>query len=232
MVSRKRDLSKFFPDRTPARFIVRLFAEGETEAVYLQKIASSHHVRVESELIVSSPVRLLENAVKWSVDHAKMLRRDNGRNRVWVIFDDDAKAADMAEVIRVWKTCPETCSASCGIRDRNKCEFKDVIDRIRIGFMTPCVEIWGLMCAAGKDSKTAGREYPADRHKLQSMLHTIMPSYVHDGHPYFEIDKMSNWASACSCADNWARTFGTFPSCTRATRYAGIAPLVREIMEG
>lgn len=232
MDKRRPNLTKYFSERKPARFVVRLFSEGETELVYLQKIASAHNVRVTRELVVSSPVLLLSNAFKWVVDNAKMLRKDGGANRIWVVFDDDAKARDMAEVIRIWKVCPELCMKTCKIRDRNRCEYKDLLGRINIGFMTPCVEIWGLMCIDGASQKDSSKVYSADRHKIQSLLHRQMPTYIHDGHPYFEIDKMKGWRQACDRADNWAHSSGPFPDCVRATRYAGISPLVREIMEG
>lgn len=231
MAKKKTSIGKFFPDRKPARFIVRLFSEGETESVYLQKIASAHNVRVDNVCTVSSPVLLVSRAFKWVVENAKMLRKDSGANRIWVVFDDDAKVLDMEEVVRIWKSCPELCLADCKIRDRKRCEFTDVLSRINIGFMTPCFEIWGLMCLGSANSKAASNVvYPEHRHKIQRALHDVMPSYVHDGHPYFEIDKMTGWEQACDRADQWAKTYGEFPDCTHATRFAGIAPLVREIM--
>ena len=232
MAKRQQNLKKYFADRNPARFIVRLFSEGETEAVYLQKIAALHNVRVSVVQKVSSPVQLLSNAIKWVVSKEKLLHQDNGQNRIWVIFDDDAKARDMKEVVRIWKTCPDLCMQFCKIRDRNRCEHGDLLERINVGFMTPCIEIWGLMCMDGINLKTSDRVYPADRHKIQSLLHRQMPTYIHDGHPYFEIGKMKGWQQACDRADKWAQSFGRFPACIHATRYAGIAPLVREIMEG
>lgn len=232
MAKRQQNLKKYFADRNPARFIVRLLAEGETESVYFQKIATSHNVRVSVEQKVSSPVLLLSNAIKWVVSNAKMLYNDNGQNRIWVVFDDDAKARDMEEVVRIWKTCPDICMRLCRIRDRNRCKYSDLLERINIGFMTPCIEIWGLMCMDGINPKAADKVYPANRHKIQSLLHRRMPTYIHDGHPYFEIEKMKGWRQACDRADNWTQSYGIFPACIRATRYAGIAPLVREIMEG
>lgn len=226
MAKRKKNIAACLPERPSARFIIRLFAEGETEVVYLQKIAALHSVRINKELVDSSPIHLLTKAIKWTVEHAKILREDHGKNRIWVVFDDDAKARDMEEVVRIWKICPEECMKTCKIRDRNRCDFNDVLSRVNIGFMTPCIEIWALMCL---DKRVCN--YSLDRHKLQSELHHKMPSYKHDGHPYFDVDKMVEWRKACAQADDWRRTYGDFPNCMHAARYAGIAPLVREIME-
>ena len=216
--------------RNRFRFVVHLFSEGETELDYLQTIGKSCNVQVTRGVVNSSPKVLLANAFKWVKSNAKTLRKEEDFRRVWVVFDDDAKAADMAEIVELWKKCPDLCAEACKIRDRNRCEYADVLERIKIGFMTPCIEIWGLMCTENFTKAAKRKEYSLDRHRLQSELHKRMPSYVHDGHPYFEVDKMNSTLEACQKAEKWISTYGDFPDCVRASRYAGIAPLVKEIL--
>lgn len=212
------------------RFVVHLFSEGETELDYLQKIGKKGNVQVTRGCVVSSPKLLLQEAFMWVRENAKTLRKDGDFRRVWVVFDDDAKAMDMADVVDLWKHCPELCTKTCKVRDRNKCEYSDLFSRIKIGFMTPCVEIWGLMSTEDATKAAKRKEYSLDRHKLQSELHKRMPTYFHDGHPYFEVEKMVSTLDACQKAEDWISTYGNFPDCVNASRYAGIAPLVREII--
>ena len=231
MAKRKADISRFFPARVQFRFAVHLFAEGETEVDYLQKLACGRNVRIIPECVVSSPKVLVERAFKWVVDNAKMLRKEKDRHRVWIVFDDDTKAKDMSEVADIWTKCPDLCREACHIRDRNRCRYTELLDRINIGFMTPCIEIWGLMCSERQSNAAKRKEYSPNRHTLQADLHKRMPTYVHDGHPYFEVDKMTSTQEACKMAFAWIATYGGFPDCLNATRYAGIAPLVKEILD-
>ena len=230
MAKRKtKSLADFLPRRKEARFIVQLFAEGETEVQYLMDIARGRDVRVNHVCVVSSPVLLLSRAFRWVVENASMLRKDGGRNRIWVIFDDDDKVVDMNAVAEMWAKCPELCMKECKIRDRNRCRYNDLFQRIKIGYVKPCIELWALMCMDGVKGSVSDEKYPVDRHEIQSILHKRMRTYVHDGHPYFDVAKMTGWFEACKQADLWSKSYAGFPDCLNATRYAGIYPLVKEI---
>ena len=116
---------------------------------------------------------------------------------------------------------------ACRVRDRKKCRFNDVLNMINVGFSKPCIELWALMCMAESPERI---QFSLDRHALQSQLTKAMPRYNHNRNPYFDVSKMAFWSNACELASQWERTFGTFPDCVAATRYVGIAPLVRRIM--
>lgn len=230
MAKRKtRSLASFLPRRKKARFVVQLFAEGDTEVQYFKDIAHKRDVLVNKVCVTSSPAVLLSNAFRWVVKNASNLRRDGGQNRIWVIFDDDDKVNDMKMIAELWVKCPELCMKECKVRDRNKCKYNDLFKRINIGYVNPCVELWALMCIDGIKGPLTNMKYPINRHKIQSLLHRRMKTYVHDGHPYFEVDKMIGWAEACRQAELWSKSYDGFPDCLNATRYIGLAPLVKEI---
>lgn len=232
MAKRKtKSLADFLPRRRGARFVVQLFAEGDTEVQYFKDIAHGRDVLVNKVCVISSPVVLLSKAFRWVVENASDLRKDGGMNRIWVVFDDDDKVNDMKAVAELWAKCPELCMKVCKVRDRNKCKYNDLFKRINIGYVKPCIELWALMCMDGSNGALADVKYPSDRHKIQSLLHRRMKTYVHDGHPYFEIAKMAGWAEACKQAELWAKSYVGFPDCLNATRYSGFAPLVKEIYE-
>lgn len=215
--------------RGPSRFrlIVHAFMEGGTELDYLQKIAKGKNVRVQSGRIDSSPVALLGAAMKWCVDNAKTLRKSGCIDTVWVIFDDDEKVHDVEAVRRLWGQCAEQCMKHCRVRNRGQCGYSDVLSKINVAFMKPCVELWALMCTPGDGIG----QYPSNRHALQGMLNKVMPTYDHYRHPYFDVSKMTAWRDACAQAEKWEQTFGRFPDCLNATRFDGIAPLVKMIMD-
>lgn len=108
---------------------------------------------------------------------------------------------------------------------------EDALVTINRTAIVSCLELWALMCVDGVEGPIADVKYPSDRHKIQSLLHRRMKTYVHDGHPYFEIAKMTGWDEACKQAELWSKSYAGFPDCLNASRYAGISPLVKEIYE-
>ena len=213
----------------PSRFrlIVHAFVEGRTELDYLQNIAKGQNVRILRERMDSSPVVLLGAAMKWCVDNARILRAKRCVDTVWVIFDEDEKVCEIETVRKLWWQCAESCMRECRIRDRKRCEYNDVLSKINVAFLNPCIELWALMCLP--KLQTGRTQFSSNRHVLQDQLNKLMPTYDHSRHPYFDVSEMTAWREACAQAAEWERTFGIFPDCLKAPRFAGIAPLVEMI---
>lgn len=206
--------------------VVYLFHEGKTELGYLQALAKNRDIRIVPMPSVSSPVILLERALRFVVEVAKDLRY-NPNAEIWVVFDHDAKAKEMAEVGSVLTKCPERCDDDCKIRDIARCEARDVIDRIHVAFMSPCVEIWGILCT---EVGSKIDKLPLDRHELQGLLHKLMPKYDHKSGAQLDVGKMTQTGVAIRRAKAWAATHGQFPECLNASHYAGIYSLVEKII--
>ena len=206
--------------------VVYLFHEGKTELGYLQALAKNRDIRIVPMPSVSSPVILLERALRFVVEVAKDLRY-NPNAEIWVVFDHDAKAKEMAEVGSVLTKCPERCDDDCKIRDIARCEARDVIDRIHVAFMSPCVEIWGILCT---EVGSKIDKLPLDRHELQGLLHKLMPKYDHKSGAQSDVGKMTQTGVAIRRAKAWAATHGQFPECLNASHYAGIYSLVEKII--
>ncbi len=206
--------------------VIYLFHEGKTELGYLQSLAKNRAIRIVPKPSVSAPVTLLEWALSFAVEVAEDLR-ENQAAEIWVVFDHDAKARDMTEVRSVLSKCPPMCFNGCKVRDINQCKAKDILCRIHVAFMSPCIEIWGILCTA-KGSRM--NRFPEDRHELQRLLHELMPRYDHKHGAQFDIDKMTKSEVAIRRAKEWAHTHGKFPECLNAPHYAGIYPLVEKIM--
>ena len=120
------------------RLVVHAFVEGGTELDYLQKIARGRKVRIMEELTSSSPVALLGSAMKWCVDNARLLRASGCVDEVWVLFDEDERIGEVDAAGRLWRQCAEECMRACRIRDRKKCGYNDVLEKINVGFSKPC----------------------------------------------------------------------------------------------
>lgn len=206
--------------------IIYLFHEGKTELGYLQGLARNRAIRIVPEPSVSSPVILLQSAVRFAVIAADELR-DNPDAEIWVVFDYDAKAQDMSKAALTLGKCPERCDGACKVRDIGQCAAKDVLRRIRVAFMSPCIEIWGIMCTE-KGSRID--KFSEDRHVLQRQLHELMPRYNHSRGALFDLTLMSCTDKAIERAKAWTRTHGGFPACLTAPHYAGIYPLVEKIL--
>ena len=200
--------------REPFGLVVHLFHEGGTEIQYLQDLCAGTNVHVLSVKRNANPQSLIDEAVRHLNENAGEFRR-NLRREVWIVFDDDEKPAIPA----VLKAFP---SALRQVKDAT------LRSRIHVAFMKPCIELWGVLCL--KDGVRLYAKAPGHR-KMESLLRKHMPSYRHDGHPYFDIDKMPEWKSACEQARQWEATWGTFPNCGSATWFAGIHELVRRIQD-
>ncbi len=212
-------------DRVPNP-IIYLFHEGKTELGYLQGLARNRMIRIVPEPSVSSPVILLQSAVRFAVMAVDELR-DNPDAEIWVVFDYDAKAQDMAKAATALDKCPDRCAVTCKVRDIRQCDAKDVLGRIHVAFMSPCIEVWGIMCT---EKGARMDKFPEDRHVLQRQLHDLMPRYNHARGALFDLTQMSCTDKAIERAKSWARTHGDFPACLTAPHYAGIYPLVEKIL--
>ena len=125
--------------------IVYLFHEGKTELGYLQSLAKNRRIRIVPKLSIAAPVKLIEKAIRFAVEVADDLR-GNPYADIWVVFDHDDKVEDMAGVKTAMSKCPPICKKGCKIRDIKRCEAKDAVAKIHIAFMSPCIEIWGIIC--------------------------------------------------------------------------------------
>lgn len=211
-------------DRVP---VVYLFHEGKTELGYLQTLAKNRRIRIVPMPSVSAPVVLLERALKFAVEVAKDLR-NHPNAEIWVVFDHDAKAKEMSSAGVVLTKCPEICDNDCKVHDITRCEARDVFDRIYVAFMSPCIEIWGVLCT---EEGSKMDKFPLDRHELQRLLHKLMPRYDHKSGAQFDLGKMTQTGVAISRAKAWAATQGQFPECLNASHYAGIYSLVEKIIK-
>ena len=206
--------------------VIYLFHEGKTELGYLQALAKNRSIRIVPMPSVSSPVILLERALKFAVEVADDLR-DNPNAEIWVVFDHDAKAKEMSAVGSVLTKCPERCDDDCKVRDIARCEARDVFDCIHVAFMSPCIEIWGVLCT---EDGSKMDNFPLDRHEMQRLLHKLMPRYDHKSGAQFDVGKMTQTEGAIRQAKAWVTTHGQFPECLNASHYAGIYPLVEKII--
>lgn len=206
--------------------VVYLFHEGETELGYLQSLAKGRAIRIVPMPSVSSPVALLGRALRFAVESADDLR-DNLNAEIWVVFDHDEKAKEMAEVGAVLSKCPAKCVDGCRIKDIARCKSRDVLARIHVAFMSPCIEIWGILCT---EEGSRMNRFSSDRHELQRLLHKLMPGYDHKHRAQFDVGKMTCVEIAMKRAREWMNTHGQFPECLNAPHYAGIYPLVEKVL--
>ena len=121
------------------------------------------------------------------------------KSEIWVIFDDDGRKAEVKEAINLIKQSD-----------------KD----INLAYMKPCIEIWPLL-HNGIDNVNSQSE-------AQSRLENIMPSYRHEGNPYFDLSKMPNYEQAVSKAHRWEVSLGGEPE-YNASKFAGIYKLTENI---
>jgi len=206
--------------------VIYLFTEGLTERDYVEQLAKTRNVRIVPVKVDSSPMVLLTSAVLFARENAQDLRV-NGNAEIWVVFDYDEKQREIAESAdALWK-CHPACLKSCAVKDFNRCECRDVIKRIRVAYMAPCIELWGLICT---EKGASLKKLPLDRRELQRKLHEFMPRYSHDAGARFDLGKMTHTQQAIARARSWAATSGDFPKCINASYYAGIAPLVTKIL--
>ena len=207
--------------------VIYLYHEGDTELDYVQQLAKGKDIRIIKRPSVSSPHVLVQRAREYAVEQAKYLL-SHPNAEIWVIFDFDSKAQAMEKVRKLRRSCPEGCKGekNCG-RDFNRCPKAEVFKRIHVAFMSPCIELWGLMCT---EQGATQKKFSEDRHKLQSQLAEAMPNYAHNGSPRFDLSCMTQTAAAIRRAKGWVKTHGEFPDCLTAPHYAGIGLLVEKIL--
>ena len=123
--------------------IVHLFTEGATEAQYIQDIAKDRCVKVFPECQpISSPHVLMQKARDWAFDKRELFFSKDGKalkegekHSIWVLFDDDEKTGEIQRTIAELNNPPTGVSPA---------KFKQAkMPVINIGYMKPCVELWG-----------------------------------------------------------------------------------------
>lgn len=194
--------------------IIYLFTEGDTELRYLQDVAQGRRVKVVPVDEVSTPWVLTSKARDWAWANRKLFSDDSKRS-IWVIFDDDEKTQDIARTKNELNNLPK------GFRKGG------VVPDISIGYMKPCIEIWGAMCVQG-DAKGI----PSMHTQMEAKLKKVMKGYDHNSNRYFDLKQMTKTQQAIDLAKDWEKTYGKFPKCVgTAARFAGIATLVEMITE-
>lgn len=194
--------------------VVFLFHEGMTELRYFQDIASESSTQILRRERNAAPLKLLETAVRFVRKEHRVIARTTPDPHIWVVFDDDEKPD--IRLAAEWFT-------------RNASAIPETFrDRFHIGYMKPCIELWGVLChPKGKSVFRRATTHAA----MQRELQRIMPKYKHDANPYFDVSLMTEMPFACATAENWERTSGTFPSCINTSYFAGIHSLVKGIYE-
>ena len=198
-LSRREPPNRF--ERNRFSTVIYLFCEGKTESEYLKELSSGSGFRIVTRGEEASPASLIESAVDFLLDAdiAKDFKA-NPNNEVWIVFDDDEKP----EVPIAMK------AFSAALRRIKKAGLGS---QIRVGLP-------GGLRAFGNAK---------GHRRMESLLRSLMPTYRHDGNPYFDISKMTEWREACKRAQDWERQWGPFPDCVSATWYAGIHELVMRI---
>lgn len=182
---------------------IYLFTEGATESQYIIDLASDTNVKIIAQGMISSPKQLAEKAKEFVAANKERFA-DGSKNSVWIVFDDDEKNTKIAE-------------------------FRDAMRGgryIKVAYMKPCIELWGVMCVKGNVSGLA-----LTHRKIESALKKLMPGYDHSGHPYFDTKKMVHTDAACQIAAQWDRTYPTFESRMNASYFAGIHTIVEDILK-
>ena len=121
------------------------------------------------------------------------------KREIWVIFDDDGRIAEVRDAINLIKQ-----------------SGKDIY----LAYMKPCIEIWPLL-HNGIDNVNSQSE-------VQSRLESIMPSYRHEGNPYFDLSKMPNYEQAVRKARQWEVSLDGEQE-YNASKFAGIYKLTENI---
>lgn len=182
---------------------IYLFTEGDTESQYILDLARDTNVKIIAQGAISSPKQLAEKAKEFVSFNRERLT-DGSNNSVWIVFDDDEKNTKITE-------------------------FRDAMrggQCIKIAYMKPCIELWGVMCVKGCVSGLA-----LTHRKIESALKKLMPRYDHSGHPYFDTKKMIHTDVACQIATQWDKTYPTFESRMNARYFAGIHTIVEGILK-
>lgn len=195
---------------------IHLFTEGETEYRYISDIAIPKCVKIVRETKpVSSPHVLMQLARDWAYAHRDLQDSEEGRRHlIWVLFDDDEKTAEIARTAKELKKLPTGVSAKQ--YDRKK------VPAIFVGYMKPCIELWGALGVRGSVSGL-----PRTHRAMESCLAKMMTGYSHkDDRRYFDVKQMSQTNKACQLAAQWESTYGAFPKCINAAYFAGIHKLV------
>lgn len=195
---------------------IHLFTEGETECRYISDIAIPKCVKIVRESQpVSSPHVLMQRARDWAYEHRDLLESEEGRrHQIWVLFDDDEKTAEITRTAKELKNLPT------GVNTKQYDQKK--VPVIYVGYMKPCIELWGAMGMRGSVSGL-----PRTHRAMESRLAKMMTGYSHkDDRRYFDVKQMSQTDKACQLAAQWESTYGVFPKCVNASYFAGIHKLV------
>lgn len=206
--------------------VIHLFTEGATEAQYILDIAHDRCVKVTPECKpISSPPVLMQKARDWAFANRRLFFSKDGKkleegdkHSIWVLFDDDEKTGEINRTIAELKNLPTGVSINKFRHER--------MPVINIGYMKPCIELWGALSILGKV-----KGLPNTHGSMESRLARIMLGYSHkDDNRYFDIKQMTQTDKACQLASHWEKTHGAFPSCVNATFFACIHGLVSMIL--
>lgn len=184
--------------RQSFKLVIYLFSEGDTELDYLQKF-----VRQQGKKDLVQINRIMRNPnpvtlVQMAIKQFKDLREIK-QSEVWVIFDHDGRNKEVRKAIDL-------------VRQSGK--------DIHIAFMKPCMEIWPLL--------HRGIDNVSTPDQAQQKLAEVMPAYRHNGSPYFDLIKMTDYDGAVTKAKQWKQSLGEEPE-YNASKYAGIYELTERI---
>ena len=157
------------------KLIIQLFHEGKTELDYLQKfIQQQKKTRlVKLNTIYTNPNPF--NLAEKAVIKYDDINKNIRKSEIWVIFDDDGRDDEIKKAFD---------------------KIKESGKNIYIAYMKPCIEIWPLLHNGVVNNINSQSE-------AQSKLKSIMPSYKHEGNPYFDLSKMLSYKQAVEKARQW-----------------------------
>jgi len=141
------------------------YCEGRTEKQYIEDLANyvgRRLIHVEVTGQVGVPLSVV-SAAKQKLKELKARSTKRGASSfdtqftVWAVFDRDAHDS--------YDVALETARTS----------------EVAAVYSNPCVEIWAIYHLENDD-----RDPPLERRGAQSRLRELMPSYSHEGNPYFD----------------------------------------------
>lgn len=206
-------------ERVPFELVLYLFSEGSTEIEYLKDLV--RYLKLEKRIRVISPIqpvsaphKLLDESLRWI--ERKYQRESLGKRvrvEFWLLFDDDERPDEMERLQSAISTNQKRIEKA----------------GLRFAWMAPCIELWPLLHLM-VPSRT-----PQAHHAIQSRLEREMPSYKHEGNPYFNLSGDLGDPQKINLAilrgEQLSASVDPFPQCLgHATRYAGIHPIVKQIL--
>jgi len=185
-------------EKSRYRLVVHVFPEGKTEVDYLQRWVLRLSPTPNVKIIGHQPISTPSSLVKQAIHWSKSTRLAKNEE-VWVIFDDDEKGALIKEAFQLIDASPQ---------------------KLFVAYQKPCIEMWALLHMRLVNVQT--------HEEAQTLLESKMPKYKHAGHPYFDLEAMTDYDWAVNRAREWEETFrGELQA--EASKYAGIYRLTEKI---